>query len=358
MNKCSLNNLYAAGGLLFFCLLAARAWAAPAPPLNYETQAITIFQAAAGQGGPVEVKPKNGPLDAAQTRAIKAIYAQLKAHEMFLKNVVWRPDLKVIRMTWANNDNSLVFKIVYKVNHDPVLTNSIYADKRQIVDIKIMFLDNGRYRYIHLDRATQGAVIDGRVEIKPAGKGWHALPGKSVNPLYGEYTLNGHLSQAQCAFCHLLVPGVDGRPGGVFFPRYQEVSPDDGGAVLHPPLFFRAADFRLIDPAKAPVKLPPGLPNPIRFNLVDMTNPATKNLYSMYARTMFEAPELVEAMARDNHESVCISVDFGPAAPLFGKDNYVCADAMRKRLFVRFRNPMLSSDSGVIDYEKPYYAGH
>lgn len=325
------------------------------PPLNYQTQALAIFEAAAGQGGPVVVRPKDGPLDAAQRRAISAIYTQLKAHQIFLKNVVWRPDLKVIRMTWANNDNSLVFKIVYKVNHDPVLTNSVYADKRDIVDIKIMFLQGKHYRYLHLDRATKGTVSGSEVKIEPD---WHA-DGPPSNPEYGAYTLNGHLKPEQCAFCHMLVPGVDGKPGGVFFPRYQEASEVNGQKdALRPPLFFRASDFKPIDPGQAPVKLPAGLPNPVLFNRVDMTNPATKDLYTMYARTMFESPELVEAMARDNHESVCISVDFGPAAPLFGKDNYVCADAVRKKLFVKFRNPMLSSGTGEVDDEKPYYKEH
>lgn len=330
---------------------------AAAPPLNYETQALDIFQAAAGQGGPARVVPKGAALDPAQKRAIDAIYAKLRAHQMFLKNVVWRPDLKVIRLTWADNADSLVFKIVYKVNHDPVLTNSVYADKRQIVDVKIMFLEGKRYRYLHLNNiSATGTVAGGRIQIGSATV-WQDKGGQRVNPFFGVYTLNGHMTDGQCKFCHMLVPGVDGRPGGVFFPRYQESSLADAEKdALRPPLFFRAEDFKPVDPEAAPVKLPAGLPNPILFNRVEMNNPATKNLYSMYARTMFESPELVEAMARDNHESVCISVDFGPAAPLFGKDNYVCADAARHRIFVKFRNPLLSSGSGEVDYEKPYYA--
>jgi hypothetical protein len=283
----------------------------------------------------------------------------LREHRMFLKNVVWRPDLKVFRLTWADADNALVFKVVYKVAHDPVLINSVYADKNAIVDIKIMFLQDGRYRYLHLNHLAQGVATihggqvkigEGRVRTKNDAEAGPAV-----------YELDGHLSADQCKFCHMLVPGVNGRPGGIFFPRYQESSLDGrytGSVALRQPTFFKESDFRMIHPKDAPVPLPEGLPDRILFNRVDMTNPATKATYAMYARTMFESPEIVEALARDNHESVCISVDFGPAAPLFGRDNYVCADGVRRKLFVKFRNAMLSTGSGEIAYVIPYAQDH
>ena len=181
---------------------------------------------------------------------------------------------------------------------------------------------------------------------------------KDSNGLFGYYDLNAHVSADECKFCHMLVRGVNGKPGGIFFPRYQETDLDHfykKGSMLNQPLFFRASDFKAVDPTQAPVKLPEGLPNPVMFNRINLNDPATKNLYTMYVRTMFEAPQLVEAMARDNHESACISVNFDSAAPLFGHDNYVCADAVRKTLFVKFKNPLLSSGSGKVQYEKPYY---
>jgi hypothetical protein len=325
-------------------------------PVNYETQALAIFQAASGHGGPIGVRLENGAIDREQKEALNRIYAGLIAHKIYLKNVVWRPDLRVIRLTWANDDDSLVFKIVYRVSHDPVLTNSVYADKNEIIDVKIMFLQGGKYRYLHLDSAIRANIRNGQVFYEDSAS--KKTNGNQKNTPYGSYVLNGHLEASQCKFCHMLVPGVNGRPGGLFFPRYQESGLDghySGHSSLEQPTFFDAAEFKKINPKEAPIALPSGLPDTILFNLVKMDDPATKDVYTMYARTMFESPELVEALARDNHESVCISVDFGSAAPLFGKDNYVCADGVRRKLFVKVKNPMLSTGSGKIEYEKPYY---
>ncbi len=333
----------------------------PTGPLNYETQVLAIFRAAAGHGGPIQVGLAQGPANPVQKKALQRIYDKLLRHEMFLKNIVWRPDLKVIRVTWADAQNHNVFKVVYRVNHDPVLTNSVYADKNQILDVKIMYLDGGHYRYLHLNHGAPARVLsNGVIEYFASPKDPRASPTPVVGP-YGYYSMQTHVSPQQCKFCHMLVRGVGGKPGGIFFPRYQEAKSSldadetDASGFRHPS-FFQASDFHPIDPAKAPVALPAGLPNPVLFNRVGFADPATRKLYTMYVRTMFEAPQLVEAMARDNHESLCISADFSSAAPLFGKDNYVCADGVRKRLFVKFRNPLLSTGSGEVSYSKPYYA--
>jgi hypothetical protein len=322
---------------------------------------LELFQAASNQGGPFQVGLEHGAITPTQQKALQTIYRKLREHQMFVKNIVWRPDLKVIRVTWADAQNRYVFKTVYRVQHDPVLTNSLYADKNEILDVKIMYLDGGRYRYLHLNHG-------GPINILPNGQvQYHATPTSPATPVdaaigpFGYYQLNGHVSAEECKFCHMLVRGVSGKPGGLFFPRYQEArSPFDkdyaGPGSIEQPLFFRQADFHPVDPNTAEVKLPPGLPNPILLDRVNLSNPATHDLYTMFVRTMFEAPQLVEAMARDNHESLCISVDFQAAAPLFGRDNYVCADAVRKKLFVKFRNPLLSTGSGEVSYSKPYYA--
>lgn len=330
-------------------------------PLNYESQNLAIFQAASGHGGPIRVGLTGAKPSAQAQAALQTIYDKLLHHAMFLKNVVWRPDLKVIRMTWASAHNAYVFKTVYRVNHDPVLTNSIYADKNQVIDVKIMYLVGQHYHYLHLTHGGPTTVMpNGKIVYKKDDHDPQGSADPVVGP-FGFYALNAHVSAEACKFCHMLVRGVNGKPGGIFFPRYQEAKTSldknyAGAGSIEQPLFFRQADFHPVDPNHAGVRLPPGLPNPILLDRVSLSDPATHKLYTMFVRTMFEAPQLVEAMARDNHESLCISVDFQTASPLFGKDNYVCADGVRRELFVKFRNPLLSTGSGKVSYSKPYYA--
>lgn len=311
-------------------------------PLNYDTQNLEIFRAASGHGGPVQPEWRFADTPTARA-ALERIYRALQNRQMFLKNAVWRPDLKVIRLTWANNDNSLVFKTVYRVNEDPALRNSVYADKTQVLDIKIMYLDGDHYRYIHLDHAPQRI---GGWEFRPSGED------PAQNRVFGVYTVNGSPSKQECAFCHMLVPGVNGKPGGVFYPRYQE-SFLAGKYHMKYPDMFDFASFKEIDRKGAPIKLPDALPQKILFRQVSVQDGPQ---IAVFARTMFESPEIFEAFARDNHKTMCMSVKFPDNAKhIFGSDNYVCADNQKKMLYVNYHNAMLSTGSGHIHYSIPYY---
>jgi hypothetical protein len=217
-------------------------------------------------------------------------------------------------------------------------------------NIKIMYLKDGEYHYPHLDHAPRKSGA-WRFALATDGKA-------SKSPVYGVYTANGYLPKDECAFCHMLVPGVNGKPGGVFFPRYQE-SFLASYYTLKSPESFDFKSFKIIETRSAPIALPTGLPDKLLFKQVSLAQAISPQDFAqlkMYARTLFESPEIFEAMARDNHASMCMSVDFGPqASHVFGHDTYVCADNVNRKLYVRYRNAMLSTGNGLIDYVIPYY---
>jgi hypothetical protein len=219
------------------------------------------------------------------------------------------------------------------------------------------------------------------------------------------------LTNEQCRFCHILAQN-DGSPKGVFFPRYQESY--KARILGDTNLLFHADHFTLM-PAQSASKL--GLPTDVKImyrtasnsydylrlqNIDNLTPlavtanappppPAAKTLCSAirfmptsvkssmtedflyqkvdvsladeppentgFARILMELPQLVEVMARDNKQSMCVAVDFGGILEHagFGRNDYVCADNAAQHLSVKLTNSSLTVNKGPKQYSEPYF---
>ena len=314
-------------------------------PLNFQTQALQIFHDVTSD--PALHTWVQYPETPKQKAALETIYQELLHHQIYLKNVVYRKDTNVIRITYGDDSDHYVFKISYKTNTDSVLTNSLYADKRQLIDVKIMYRDGDQYDYLHLD--NQREMVPAHFRVVPS------------SPLARHYRLETRIGNAECGFCHTLARN-DGSPSGLFFVRYQESNAPTARYLRGTDALFKASDFQYVPTklaaAQIPGGLPGGLPPMIHFNQVHL-HPGSPQGYSPltveYTRTIFEMPELVEVLARDNHKSYCISVDFSTFAKEFSNSNYVCADDQHKKLYVRFSNPYLTTGLKTVQYVKPFY---
>src|ERR1700722_1492601 len=96
-------------------------------PLNFDTQIIHIFEAA--QTADSEPLHEASPDD---RTTLARILKKLRHHQLVLKNVVYRTDTAVLRITWADDHNDDVIKAAYKTGKDRILSNSLYADKGQV----------------------------------------------------------------------------------------------------------------------------------------------------------------------------------------------------------------------------------
>ena len=94
------------------------------------------------------------------------------------------------------------------------------------------------------------------------------------------------------------------------------------------------------------------------YQKVDFTDPQQdQDLATRFARTLFELPQLIEVMARDNGNSICVALDFGSFAEKagFGRNDYVCADNAAQRLYVRLSNRLLTVHAAPVEYSEPYF---
>ena len=309
-------------------------------PLNFDTQLIRIFEVA--QTAPA-FAPESVPTDK-DREVLARILGKLRNKQMMLKNVVYRTDMDVIRITWGDADNNDVIKVAYKIGKDPVLSNSSYADKRQVVDVKISYRVGDAYQYLRIQN-MQSVYFAGPApeKTKPA-----KIP---KEPTFKDYRVEAKLTDQQCGFCHILAQN-DGSPKGVFFPRYQEAYGDykmhEMGSVFH-------IDHFTNTPAASAKSL--GLPDMKEDFLYQRVNstPYASPENTQFVRSLIELPQLVEVMARDNKKSTCVIADFGTAMSPTDVDNYVCADNAAQKLMVKITNPVLSSNKGPKEYTEPYF---
>jgi hypothetical protein len=305
-------------------------------PLNFDTQIIRIFEAA--QTAP-DYLPGHGASDE-NHKALTRILDKFRKHKMMLKNAVYRTDMDVIRITWADDDNIDIVKAAYKTAKDPILGNSVYADKRQVISLKIMYRTKaGAYEYIHLQNMDNIAV--GRAEKPPP------LP---EQPTFN-YSIEGKLTNEQCRFCHTLAQN-DGSPKGVFFPRYQEFYGQHHMGEMN--AHFHADHFEK-KPAASAREL--GLPDMREDFLYQKVMPAESGGEpTRFTRMLIELPQLIEVMARDNKQSICVVSAFPYPSTDNSEANYVCADNVAQRLMVKLTNPMLVSGNRSKEYSEPYFA--
>ena len=307
-------------------------------PLNFDTQLIRIFEIA--QTAP-EFSPEHTVTDS-DRKVIAHILDKFRKHQMGLKNAVYRTDMGVIRITWADDNNNDVVKVAYKTSKDPILGNSVYADKRQVIDVKISYRVGDKYDYLRIQNMENVAVSNAA-----AGDKAPPLPEK---PTFNNYRVEGNLTNEQCRFCHILAQN-DGSPKGVFFPRYQEFYGEHTMGEINP--LFHMDHFTHM-PASSARNL--GLPEMGQDFLYQKVSasPAAPPENTRFVRTLIELPQLVEVLARDNKQSTCVVADFPPVTGQI-TENYVCADNAAQRLMVKLTNPVLTSNKGAKEYSEPYF---
>jgi hypothetical protein len=317
------------------------------PTLNFDTQLIAIFESVQTEAPAAATRDE----DQAAQQVLARILAKLKSRAMVLKNVVYRTDMGVIRVTWADDDNDDIVKAAYKTGKDPILSNSVYADKQRLVDIKIIYrASSGSYQYLRIEN---NALIQ-------ADRAQYGLPTTAPrDPRTGllglDYLVEGRLTKEKCAFCHEIARS-DGSRSGIFFPRYQEIFGEP--THVHASGLFDAARFAPQPKSMAETLGLAPMSEDFVYQKVDFTDPQQdQDVATRFARTLFELPQLIEVMARDNGNSICVALDFGSFAEKagFGRNDYVCADNAAQRLYVRLSNRLLTVHAAPVEYSEPYF---
>lgn len=300
----------------------------PAPDGNqvfdsYESQFQTWISTAVNKANVNESFISN-PLNGALISALSVMEDDFEKHKMLLKNVVHRSDTGFTRITFADKDDHYVVKGTYGVSSDDVLTNSKFADKNKLLDLKIMFIGkDGKYQYAHIGRANTPVI-------------------KDVPPIM---VFQGTVTNETCKYCHMLAQH-SGSPSGLFFKRYQDgvdLSPLKMGNVLSSSSFTPTSSL----PSWAPSSL-----NGQRV-MVDYqsTGKAAWDIQNFY----FETPELLETLARDNKASYCVAINPNPREGL----SYVCADVKSRKLYVNASIPMPQLHGQVenkrVNYTRDFY---
>ncbi len=273
---------------------------------------------------------------------LNKIYEKIKSNQMLLKNVVYRKDADTIRVTFSDKENDLIFKVTYKTSYDPVTTNSIYADKDKIIDIKIMYRKNNDYEYINLENFDNLKSSIKEINDNPAFK-------DKVN----HYRIVSSPGEQRCGFCHILAKNDSFNNSGIFFPRYHEYT-KQMMEIQSSKSIFRETDFSLKSKKDVHIKLPEELSEPFYFSSVSANykNGFNHELMTKYSRIIFETPELLEVLAKDNKASYCINVS--PNNNVVSNENYVCADYKNKKLYIKHNNK-IQSNKGGYEGVKPFY---
>jgi hypothetical protein len=165
------------------------------------------------------------------------------------------------------------------------------------------------------------------------------------------YAIERKPANEECRFCHILAQN-DGSPKGVFFPRYQEYYGQYRMSEMN--TLFHADHFKR-KPAAAAREL--GLPDMGEDFLYQKVNPGASDADTRFTRTLIELPQIIEVMARDNKQSICVATEFGGASPPppHATNNYVCADNAAQRLMVKLTNTVIATYKGSKEYSEPYF---
>ena len=300
---------------------------------NFDSQVIDIFKGVVENPQVMPGTTDVGTDD--QKAALKTIYKKFIDHEMFLKNVVYRTDINVIRVTWGDRNNEYVVKVAYKTGRDKVLSNSVYADKKAVFDVKIMYrMPNSEYDYLRLEnlRLVQGnALFDHDV-------------------FHVEYKLTNE----QCGFCHTLAK-YDNSPSGIFFPRYQEGQ--GAGKLGGMSAFFDPSKLELKKKADSIGLGLPEMMGDFYFLKVTIGTTGNDKNNQKILRTLIELPQLLEVMSMDNHKGYCLFIDAGEIGKSlgFGRNDYICADNVARKLHVKMTNKGISNKPVPTVYTEAYF---
>ena len=303
---------------------------------NFDSQIIDIFK---GVIENPQVMPSPSTVDVGtddQKMALKTIYRKYIDHEMFLKNVVYRADLDVIRVTWGDRKNEYIVKVAYKTGKDKVLSNSVYADKGAVFDVKIMYRKpNSEYGYIRLENLRL-VQVDTQLD-------------------HDVFHVEYKLTDEKCGFCHTIAK-YDNSPSGLFFPRYQE---GQGYSELHGmSAFFDPGKLELRKKADSIGLGLPEMQDDFYFLKVTKIGIQENDKNSQrIMRTLIELPQLLEVMSMDNHKSYCLFIDAGETGKSFGfgRDDYICADGVARKLHVKMTNSAISNKVDPTVYTEAYF---
>ncbi len=315
----------------------------PAHMSSYDSQIKEIFKSVVTGSGAYTYELENAShTDAQKTEkleVLKKIYDKLVENKMLIKNVVFRKDVETIRVSFADSNNDYIFKVTYKTDYDPVITNSIYADKQKIVDVKIMYRKNNDYEYINLLNKDND------------NKSNPLMKEKNSSQTVDRYIIQTSLSDQRCGFCHVLAKNDSHNNSGIFFPRYHEATKkiadlEKGASV------FRESDFVLKTKDQVSIALPKDFPNQFYYSSISNKVGLPIDDMTKYSRLIIETPELVEILAKDNRANYCINIYHNNNA--FDNNNYVCADYDNKKLYIRHNNPFQSS-KGLVEMFKDFF---
>jgi hypothetical protein len=172
---------------------------------------------------------------------------------------------------------------------------------------------------------------------------------------FSSYTVETHLSNERCRFCHILAQN-DGSPSGLFFTRYQESARKNTGIGSVNHLFNTNAFVSKSAEESTHIGLPL-MSEDFVYRKVVFDTSNTPDEITRLGRSLIELPQLIEVLARDNHKSTCITIDFGEDREKagFGRDNYICADNKIKKLYVKLTNSKVSSHKDPMVNTYPYY---
>lgn len=292
---------------------------------SYEDQFSAIIKSA--------INPSSNHIgsNSSAVAALKNIASLFDSGGMLLKNVVYRSDTGYIRVTFSSKDDSYVVKGTYGTSFDDVLVNSNYADKKKLIDLKIMYLPvkGGKYMYYHIFNSTRKASDNQKmigVETEPGGEA--------------------------CKYCHQLAQ-VSGEQSGLFFQRYQynqKSFPLHSSFLTHQmPGIFKDSNYIKMD--KKPDWAPAGLSDTDTRYKITMI----KNIESaiQVRNLILESPELLETFSMDNKRSYCLAFDL-PGINTVGLD-YVCTDYPKKMLYVKLNR---QGDNKLVEFSHPFYKKH
>jgi hypothetical protein len=306
---------------------------------NFDSQVIDIFKGVVENPQVMPGTTDVGTDD--QKAALKTIYKKFIDHEMFLKNVVYRTDINVIRVTWGDRKNEYIVKVSYKTGKDKVLSNSVYADKKAVLDVKIMYRKpDSEFDYIDL--------LDTRLFE-------NGRPVNHVENAHDVYYVQYKLPDEQCGFCHTLAK-YDNSPSGIFFPRYQEGQGTDKLGSMS--TFFDPGKLELRKKEESANLGLPEMKDDFYFFKVTKTSIYENDKNSQkIMRTLIELPQLLEVLSMDNHKSYCLLTDTGEVGKNlgFGRDDYICADNVARKLHVKMTDSSITNKNEPIIYTEAYF---
>lgn len=295
---------------------------------DYESQIIDIFKSLS-ENDPSKEMPSLYPVfEGKKAKELMKIYLQkMQNHEMHIKNIVFRTDIKNIRVTYGDATDHYLFKIAYSTSYDTVLVNSRYADKDAIDDIKLIYYENGKLNYVWIYHGMNTK----RKKIDAAGAG---------NPK-NEFIMNYNMADERCGFCHELAKH-DGSNTGLFFSRYQYKKSFAGNGLDNESLngIFKESSFVLTKKSDSGIAdvLGDRMPDSFYYQRFKSHTSGKRSDQNPPFSMLLEMPELIEVLARDNNKNYCMSIDFIDGVGV-SDQNYICADVEAKKLYVHYENP-------------------